>query len=39
MEIFAPPGMEELTEQLQGMFQNLGGGRKKQRKLNGARGV
>src|SRR3989339_886547 len=24
MEIFAPPGMEELTTQLQGMFQNLG---------------
>ena len=24
MEIFAPPGMEELTNQLQGMFQNLG---------------
>ena len=33
MEIFAPPGMEDLTSQLQGMFQNLGGGRKKQRKL------
>ncbi|OFZ98754.1 MAG: HslU--HslV peptidase ATPase subunit [Betaproteobacteria bacterium RBG_19FT_COMBO_58_11] len=33
MEIFAPPGMEDMTEQLQGMFQNLGGGRKKQRKL------
>jgi ATP-dependent HslUV protease ATP-binding subunit HslU len=32
-EIFAPPGMEELTQQIQGMFQNLGGGRKKQRKL------
>jgi len=33
MEIFAPPGMEDMTAQLQGMFQNLGGGRKKQRKL------
>ena len=33
MEIFAPPGMEDMTEQLQGMFQNLGGSRKKQRKL------
>jgi ATP-dependent HslUV protease ATP-binding subunit HslU len=33
MEIFAPPGMEELTSQIQGMFQNIGGGRKKQRKL------
>ncbi|THF59340.1 ATP-dependent protease ATPase subunit HslU [Pseudothauera rhizosphaerae] len=32
-EIFAPPGMEELTQQIQGMFQNLGGGRKKLRKL------
>ena len=26
MEILAPPGMEELTSQIQGMFQNLGGG-------------
>jgi ATP-dependent HslUV protease ATP-binding subunit HslU len=33
MEIFAPPGMEELTSQLQGMFQNMGQGRKKQRKM------
>ncbi|HEX9181607.1 MAG TPA: ATP-dependent protease ATPase subunit HslU, partial [Burkholderiales bacterium] len=33
MEIFAPPGMEELTTQLQGMFQNLGAGRRKPRKL------
>ncbi len=33
MEIFAPPGMEELTSQLQGMFQNLGAGRRKARKL------
>jgi len=32
-EIFAPPGMEELTQQLQGMFQNLGNQRKKSRKL------
>ncbi len=32
-EIFAPPGMEELTQQIQGLFQNLGGGRKKLRKL------
>ncbi|WP_313953216.1 ATP-dependent protease ATPase subunit HslU [Accumulibacter sp.] len=32
-EIFAPPGMEELTSQIQGMFQNIGGGRKKARKL------
>ena len=33
MEIMAPPGMEELTSQIQGMFQNLGGGRKRLRKL------
>ena len=32
-EIFAPPGMEELTQQIQGMFQNLGGGKKKLRKM------
>ncbi|WP_263769833.1 ATP-dependent protease ATPase subunit HslU [Propionivibrio soli] len=32
-EIFAPPGMEELTSQIQGMFQNIGGARKKSRKL------
>ncbi|WP_227815654.1 ATP-dependent protease ATPase subunit HslU [Nitrogeniibacter aestuarii] len=32
-EIFAPPGMEELTNQLQGMFQNLGSQQKKTRKL------
>ena len=33
MEIFAPPGMEDLTSQIQGMFQNLGQGRKRTRKL------
>ncbi|MFT4173442.1 MAG: ATP-dependent protease ATPase subunit HslU [Rhodocyclaceae bacterium] len=34
MEIFAPPGMEELTQQIQGMFQNVGQGRgKKLRKM------
>jgi ATP-dependent HslUV protease ATP-binding subunit HslU len=33
VEIMAPPGMEELTQQLQGMFQNLGGNRTKTRKL------
>ncbi|MDP3537920.1 MAG: ATP-dependent protease ATPase subunit HslU [Azonexus sp.] len=32
-EIFAPPGMEELTQQIQGMFQNMGQARKKSRKL------
>lgn len=33
MEIFAPPGMEELTSQIQGMFQSMGSSRKKTRKL------
>jgi ATP-dependent HslUV protease ATP-binding subunit HslU len=33
MEIFAPPGMEDLTSQIQGMFQNMSGDRKKTRKL------
>ena len=33
MEIFAPPGMEEMSQQLQGMFQNLGAARSKPRKL------
>jgi ATP-dependent HslUV protease ATP-binding subunit HslU len=33
MEIFAPPGMEDLTQQIQGMFQNLGGGRRKLRRM------
>jgi ATP-dependent HslUV protease ATP-binding subunit HslU len=33
MEILAPPGMEELTQQIQGMFQNLGGGRRRTRKI------
>ena len=33
VEIMAPPGMEEMTSQLQGMFQNLGGNRSKTRKL------
>ena len=33
MEIFGPPGMEELTQQIQGMFQNMGGGRKKMRRV------
>ncbi len=33
MEILAPPGMEELTSQIQGMFQNMAGGRRKTRKL------
>jgi ATP-dependent HslUV protease ATP-binding subunit HslU len=33
VEIMAPPGMEEMTQQLQGMFQSLGGGRTRVRKL------
>jgi ATP-dependent HslUV protease ATP-binding subunit HslU len=33
VEIMAPPGMEEMTNQLQSMFQNLSHGRSKQRKL------
>ncbi len=33
VEIMAPPGMEEMTSQLQSMFQNLGGSRRKTRKL------
>ncbi|RLA21149.1 MAG: HslU--HslV peptidase ATPase subunit, partial [Gammaproteobacteria bacterium] len=33
VEIMAPPGMEEMTNQLQGMFQNMGSDRKKMRKL------
>ena len=32
-EIFAPPGMEELTQQIQGMFQNIGNAKKTSRKL------
>ena len=27
VEIMAPPGMEEMTSQLQGMFQNMAGNR------------
>jgi ATP-dependent HslUV protease ATP-binding subunit HslU len=33
VEIMAPPGMEELSQQLQGMFSNLGGDRTKTRKV------
>ena len=29
----APPGLEEMTSQLQGLFQNMGGNRSKSRKL------
>ncbi|MFY8300667.1 HslU--HslV peptidase ATPase subunit [Pseudoalteromonas sp. SS15] len=33
VEIMAPPGMEEMTNQLQGLFQNMGGDKRKSRKL------
>ena len=33
VEIMAPPGMEEMTQQLQGMFQNLSGGKTSMRKM------
>ncbi len=33
MEIMAPPGMEEMTEQIKGMFSGMGSGRKKSRKI------
>jgi ATP-dependent HslUV protease ATP-binding subunit HslU len=39
MEILAPPGMEELTTQIQSMFQNLGGGRRKLRKMKVAEAI
>ncbi|MBR7800445.1 ATP-dependent protease ATPase subunit HslU [Undibacterium fentianense] len=33
MEIMAPPGMEEMTEQIKSMFSGVGSGRKKTRRL------
>ncbi|UVE18249.1 ATP-dependent protease ATPase subunit HslU [Pseudomonas sp. LS44] len=33
VEIMAPPGMEEMTNQLQNLFANMGKGKKKNRKL------
>lgn len=33
VEIMAPPGMEEMTSQLQSMFQNMGNEKKKTRRL------
>jgi len=33
MEIMGPPGMENMTEQLKGMFGNLNAGRRKQRRV------
>lgn len=33
VEIMAPPGMEDMTSQLQGLFQNMGSGKTKTRKM------
>ncbi|ONR57911.1 ATP-dependent protease ATPase subunit HslU [Burkholderia cenocepacia] len=33
MDIMAPPGMEEMTEQIRSMFSNLGSGKKQRRKV------
>ena len=33
MEILAPPGMEDLTSQIQGMFQQMSGGRRSLKKM------
>ncbi len=33
MEVMAPPGMEDLTQQIQGMFSNMQQGRKKFKKM------
>ena len=33
VEIMAPPGLEEMSQQLQTLFQNIGGGRSRERKL------
>jgi ATP-dependent HslUV protease ATP-binding subunit HslU len=33
MEMMAPPGMEELTNQIQGMFQQMGGARRKVKRM------
>lgn len=33
VEIMAPPGMEEMTNQLQGMFSKMGGDRKKTKRI------
>ncbi|MBC3875200.1 ATP-dependent protease ATPase subunit HslU [Undibacterium flavidum] len=33
MEIMAPPGMEEMTDQIKAMFSGVGSGRKKSRRL------
>ena len=33
LEIMGPPGMDDMAEQLKGMFANFGGGKRKQRKV------
>ncbi|MFW5970021.1 MAG: ATP-dependent protease ATPase subunit HslU, partial [Halofilum sp. (in: g-proteobacteria)] len=33
VDIMSPPGMEEMTQQLQGMFRQMGGGRSQRRKM------
>src|SRR4029079_15866524 len=35
MEIMAPPGMEDLTSQIQGMFQQIGGGKREVKRGHG----
>ena len=39
VEIMAPPGMEEMQQQLASMFSNLGGGRTQRAAREGARGA
>ena len=39
VEIMAPPGMEEMTSQLQSMFQQVGSGRTKTRKMTVAKAM
>ena len=39
LEVMGPPGMEEMAEQLRGMFSQVGGGKKKTRKLRIAEAV
>ena len=39
VEIMAPPGMEDMTSQLQSMFQNMSGDKTKKRKLKNQRCV
>ncbi|NSL19565.1 ATP-dependent protease ATPase subunit HslU [Tatlockia micdadei] len=39
VEIMAPPGMEEMTSQLQAMFQQVGSGRTKTRRLTVAKAM